>query len=96
MKFTVLSPTDRSLKLNYGQLDDTLKKLNYTAAKALGGHVVYKHPKNISLLAVRHFRKTEIVPKAVLASIVRNIINTNVANETEIKKAIAEVQQCQA
>ncbi|RYY05810.1 MAG: hypothetical protein EOP43_08030 [Sphingobacteriaceae bacterium] len=92
----MLSLTDRGLKLNYGQLDHALKKLSYTSAKALGGHMVYQHSQNTSLLAVKHFRKTELVPKAVIASIIRNIIDTNVANEADIKRTIAEVQQCEA
>ena len=83
----MLSPINKNINLNYGQLDDILKNLGYTASKATGGHIVYKHSKKNSLLAVKHSRKTDPVPKAVVASIVRNVVNTKVADESQIKEA---------
>lgn len=87
----MLSPTNKYIKLNYGQLDGALKKLGYAAVRASGGHIVYRHPKHNSLLAVRHSPKTELVPRVVVASVIRNVINTNVAGEAEVKQAVTGI-----
>jgi predicted RNA binding protein YcfA (HicA-like mRNA interferase family) len=69
-----------------------LKKLGYEAVKTAGRHVLYKHTRKQSVLAVKHSRKSETVPKVVIASIVRNVVNTKVASENQIEEVAESLQ----
>lgn len=88
----MLSIINKDVRLNYGQLNSMLTQLGYQSARAAGGHIVYKHNKKNSLVAVRHSRKTTIVPEMVVSSIIKNVVNANVANEAEVEDLVAHVQ----
>lgn len=85
----MLLPTSESIKLNYKQLHDLLLKLGYNAEQATGGQWVYHHARNKSLVTVKPARSNTKVPDVVIASVITNVLNTNVASERKLKKLIS-------
>jgi len=69
-----------------------LSSLGYKPEKTKGSHNVYKHPVINSFIIFQGPSSGEFIPKIVLSAIIKNIINSNVANEQEIQKLIEIVQ----
>jgi len=83
------------IKLNHKQLNDILTQLGYNATKVNGSHITYKHDKPDSKILVKQARANEIVPPAVIASVMSNVIYFNVADAKKIENLTQDVIQHQ-
>jgi predicted RNA binding protein YcfA (HicA-like mRNA interferase family) len=68
-----------------------LSALGYMQEKTAGTHIVYKHPTINSCIIFQGRKANSSVPKIVFSAIIKNIINSNVADEKKIQKVIAAV-----
>ena len=84
------------IRLNHKQLNDILVQLGYSATKVNGSHIVYQHEKPDSKILVKQARANEVVHPAVIASVVTNVIYSNVADEKEIENLTQQVLHQQA
>ncbi len=80
-------------KLNHKQLNNILTQLGYNATKVNGSHITYKHDKPESKILVKQARANEVVPPAVIASVMRNVIYSNVADAKQLEILTQEVTQ---
>jgi predicted RNA binding protein YcfA (HicA-like mRNA interferase family) len=68
------------------ELIKMLEEVGYHMAKQQGSHKIFNHPDKESIIVVPD-HAGRILPAAITASIIKNVISTEVASEDEINKA---------
>jgi len=74
--------------VHFKDLKNILSSLGYLPDKTQGSHNVYKHPVINSLIVFQGRKPNEPVPEIILSAIIKNIINSNVANEQQILELV--------
>ncbi|MGI4727003.1 MAG: type II toxin-antitoxin system HicA family toxin [Janthinobacterium lividum] len=78
----MLSPTNRKTS----DLRKMLEQVGYLFVRQAGSHLYYKHPSKQSIIILPDHGSRGL-PAAITASILKNIISSGVATESEVQKA---------